>query len=53
VETPDDNIRLSDKNHCDFIFQELEWYADQVQEQLDRGIQTPTEYGIDMTRRIG
>ncbi|KAG0049981.1 hypothetical protein BGZ83_005219 [Gryganskiella cystojenkinii] len=43
--------RLREDIHFDFVIQELEWYADQVQEQLDRGIETTMQFGIDGTRR--
>ncbi|KAG0044152.1 hypothetical protein BGZ83_010597 [Gryganskiella cystojenkinii] len=37
--------------HVRFIFQELEWYSKQRQDQIDQGIQHPIESAIDGTRR--
>lgn len=34
-----------------FIFQELEWYADLRQQQLDKGVEIPIEIAVDGTRR--
>ncbi|KAG0041620.1 hypothetical protein BGZ83_001586 [Gryganskiella cystojenkinii] len=34
-----------------FVFQELEWYADLRQQQIDQGVEAPIERAIDGTRR--
>ncbi|KAG0219177.1 hypothetical protein BGX31_011371 [Mortierella sp. GBA43] len=35
----------------EYVFAELEWYADKRHEQIDNGIEAPIEVGIDGTRR--
>jgi len=40
-----------EKEHVRFIFQELEWYADQRLQQTSKGIEAPIERAIDGTRR--
>ncbi|KAG0200516.1 hypothetical protein BGX33_010963 [Mortierella sp. NVP41] len=39
------------EEQLDYVFKELDWYAQKVQDQLDRGITAPIEVGIEGTRR--
>ncbi|KAF9926699.1 hypothetical protein FBU30_003775 [Linnemannia zychae] len=46
----DYKYRVSEKQ-LDYVFKELEWYSQKVQDQLDQGITAPIELGIECTRR--
>ncbi|KAG0196879.1 hypothetical protein BGX28_009646 [Mortierella sp. GBA30] len=39
------------KEQIDYVFKELDWYAEERRKQADLGIATPIEVGIDGTRR--
>ncbi|KAG0208400.1 hypothetical protein BGX28_000618 [Mortierella sp. GBA30] len=39
------------EEHVDYIFEELRWYAEKRQDQIDNGVQAPIEIAIDGTRR--
>ncbi|KAG0219175.1 hypothetical protein B0O80DRAFT_533492 [Mortierella sp. GBAus27b] len=39
------------ETHLEYVFKELEWYAEKRQKQIDDGVEAPIEVGIDGTRR--
>ncbi|KAF9118480.1 hypothetical protein BGW39_001141, partial [Mortierella sp. 14UC] len=44
------SFQLRDEQ-LDYVFKELEWYAQKRQEQVDRGVVAPIEVGVEGTRR--
>ncbi|KAI8346693.1 hypothetical protein B0O80DRAFT_467497 [Mortierella sp. GBAus27b] len=46
----DEGSRMND-GLIDYIFKELEWYAEKRQRQVDNGVEAPIDVGIDGTRR--
>ncbi|KAF9100968.1 hypothetical protein BGX27_000165 [Mortierella sp. AM989] len=43
--------RVLNDEQIEYVFKELDWYADQRQKQVDSGLQAPIEQGINGTRR--